>query len=47
MHIERPGVCRHIKEIIRRTVLVKEEEKIMALDELKTLLKQASFKRYL
>ena len=47
MHIERPGVCRHIKELIRRTVLVKEDDKIMALDEMMVLLKQASFKRYM
>ena len=28
-HIDKPAVCRHIKEIIRRTVLVKEEVKMM------------------
>ena len=46
-YLERPGVCRHLKEIIPRTVLVKEKEKIMTLDDMIVLLKQASFKRYM
>ena len=46
-HLERPAVCRHLKEIVRRTVLVKEEEKLMSLDDIIALLKLVAFKRYI
>jgi len=45
--LEKPVVCRHIKEIVRRTVIVKEEDKLMSLDDIIAKLKQASFKKYM
>ena len=46
-HLARTGVCRHLKEIIRRTVLVKEEGKLMSIDDIIALLKLVAFKRYI
>ena len=46
-HLDKPGVCRHLKEIVRKTVLVKEEEKMMSIDDIITLLKLVTFKRYI
>jgi len=45
-YLDKPAVCKHLKEIIRRTVIVKEEAKMMSLDDMIAKLKQASFKRY-
>ena len=45
-HLERKGVSKHLKEIVRRTVMAKDPRDMMTLDEIIIVLKKVEFMRY-
>ena len=45
-HLEKKGVSKYLKEIVRGTVLLKGEDKMLSVDEIMVLLKKVEFMAY-